>query len=281
MPADRSDAPHALVDLARYPIADPGSSGARALAARCRAQLDTTGACELPGFVRPEVVARLAQEAQEWVPLGHHHSGKATPYLELPEPGWPDDHPRQSWNPFSLSAIAWDQIPRDSALAGLYGWDGLGEFLADCLGVETLHRYADPLGACSINVMEQGDEVEWHFDMADFVVSIAITDCEEGGDFVYVPLIRSAEDENYEAVRSVLAGTHPGVVQIPMRPGTLLLFEGRRSIHRVTPVEGPTPRLVALLSYDRKPGTCASELLQKSRYGRVLQPDAATGAPRR
>jgi hypothetical protein len=32
---------------------------------------------------------------------------------------------------------------------------------------------------------------------------------------------------------------------------------------------------VALLSYDAKPGTCATPLLQQARYGRVQQPGEA------
>ena len=35
--------------------------------------------------------------------------------------------------------------------------------------------------------------------------------------------------------------------------GTLLVFCGRRALHRVPPVIGPTPRVIALLSYDRVP----------------------------
>ena len=54
-----------------------------------------------------------------------------------------------------------------------------------------------------------------------------------------------------------------------MNPGTLLLFEGRNSIHRVTPIAGQTTRLVALLAYDTKPGTRSSKGLQMARYGRT------------
>jgi hypothetical protein len=54
-----------------------------------------------------------------------------------------------------------------------------------------------------------------------------------------------------------------------MTPGTLLVFAGRYSIHRVSPIVGDTPRLVALLGYDAKPGTMSSELLKEVRYGRV------------
>jgi hypothetical protein len=54
-----------------------------------------------------------------------------------------------------------------------------------------------------------------------------------------------------------------------MTPGMLLLFEGRYSLHRVTPIEAGQPRLVALLAYDTKPGTTSSELLRLVRYGRA------------
>jgi hypothetical protein len=260
-----------LIDLKRYPVHRTGAPEGSALVERCRTQLRHAGACELPGFLRPELVAELAAEATALAPLANHHEGKATPYLELPEPGWPEGHPRQTWNPFSLAALAYDRIPEKSALRTLYDWEPLVAFLAAALGKERLYRYDDPLGALSLNVMQDGDECEWHFDEADFVVSIALQDAAEGGDFLYVPLIRSAADENYEGVAKALAGeTEP--TRIPMTPGTLLLFEGRRSLHCVSPCRGATPRLVALLAYDTRPGTCASELLQKSRYGRVVRP---------
>ncbi len=267
-----------LIDVERYPVHRLDSEAGRALVERCRAQLREAGACELPGFLRPAVVEELAAEAAALAPAAHHHEGKATPYLELPEPGWPEGHPRQTWNPFSLAAVACDRIPEKSHLRTLYEWEPLVTFLAAALGKEKLYRYDDPLGRLSLNVMEDGDECEWHFDQADFVVSIALQDADEGGDFLYTPLIRSAEDENYEGVAKVLAGeTEP--TRIPMTPGTLLLFEGRNSIHCVSPCRGAAPRLVALLAYDTRPGTCASELLQKSRYGRVARPASEGATP--
>ena len=54
-----------------------------------------------------------------------------------------------------------------------------------------------------------------------------------------------------------------------MTPGTLLLFEGRNSMHRVTPIRGAVPRLVALLAYDTRPDTISTELLRRARYGRT------------
>ena len=44
----------------------------------------------------------------------------------------------------------------------------------------TLHRYADPCGALNLAVMGDGDELQWHFDQTDFVVSLAIQPAERG-----------------------------------------------------------------------------------------------------
>ena len=117
--------------------------------------------------------------------------------------------------------------------------------------------------------MGDGERLHWHFDQTDFVTSIALRAADEGGDFDYVPLIRSAADENYPRVRRLLQGDEREVVRVPMTPGTMLLFEGRNSIHRVTPIRGHTTRLVALLAYDTKPGTRSSKVLQRARYGRA------------
>ena len=261
-----------LVDMERYPILDFVGGAGRALLETCRAQIAELGACELPGFLRPEATARMAREAEIVAPRAHRHAGKATPYLEVPDPGWPEDHPRRLFDPFSLGAVAYDHIPADHALRVLYEWDGLLGFLSAALAVPAIHRYADPLGACNVAVMEDGDCLEWHFDQTDFVVSLALQDAEDGGDFEVAPRVRSADDEHYDAVAEVLRGESACVRRIPMTPGTLLLFQGRDSIHRVTPIRGETSRLVALLSYDTKPGTCASELLQLARYGRTMRP---------
>jgi len=271
--------PGAWIDQDRYPVGRLASPEGAALVAKCRAQLADVGACELEGFLRPEATARMAREGAALAPAAHRSAGRATPYLELPAAGWPEDHPRRSFNPYRLGAVAYDQFPAVSALRRLYEWDPLMELVAACLERPRLYRYADPLGALNLAVMQDGDELEWHFDQTDFVVSLALRGAEAGGDFLYVPRIRSEGDERYGDVQRLLAGDAAPVRRLPMRPGTLLLFEGRHSIHCVSPVRGAAPRLVGLLAYHTKPGTCASPLLQQARYGRVVRPPGgASGA---
>jgi hypothetical protein len=260
--------PARFVDLRAYPILDLEGAG-RALVERCRAELAATGACELPGFLSREATERMAKEAESIVGSGHFAETRATVYLGLPDPAAGASHPRGRLGGRSaVEAIAYDRVPPSHALRQIYEWDGLLRFVAAALAKPKLYRYADPLGALNVAAMKDGDELQWHFDQTDFVVSIALRDAERGGDFEYTPLIRSRDDERFDAVQAVLDGDRSRVRTIPMTPGTLLLFEGRNSMHRVTPIEGGALRLVALLAYDTRPDTVSTELLRRARYGR-------------
>ena len=234
------------------------------------AALREEGVCILPGFVRAEAIDDLVAECERLAPLGHFRQVSGTPYIEAPDPSYPEGHPRRTAERTSLTAVAYDLFPIDSAIRALYEWDPLMAFISALLDRSPLYRYADPFGALNLAVMNDGDELHWHFDQTDFVVSIAIQSSVEGGDFENAKLIRSSGDEQYDDVAAVLAGRAPERVRTePMTPGTLMVFEGRNSMHRVTPIEGPRPRYVALLAYDTKPDTDSSARLKMVRYGRV------------
>ena len=265
----RPTVPEQLVDLGRYPVLDPSGPGFRALVDGARAQLTGTGAVELPGFLTPSGVDVLVADAEALTPRAHHSSGEGTAYLEFPDFTLPDDHPRLTWGNYGVGAVPYDLMPASSALRRLYEWEPLRYLVEAILDRGTIHRYADPFGALNLAVMVEGDELQWHFDQTDFVVSLAIQTAEAGGDFEVHPRIRSEDDEHYDEVARALAGTRDGVVTLPMVPGTLLVFEGRYSLHRVSPVVGGTARHVGLLAYDTVAGTMGSELLRENRYGRT------------
>jgi len=258
-----------LVDLSRYPITDLDSDVARGVIADARRQIAELGAAELAGFVTPEGVAELVRDAEALSERAHPSGGVGTPYLELPSDDWPKDHPRQRWMPYNVRAVGYDVMPYDSPLRRLYELDELTRFIEAVLDRGPIFHYADPCGALNLAVMADGDELQWHYDQTDFVVSLAIQPAESGGDFDVVPKIRSAHDENYDEVARLLDGDTSSVLTLAMTPGTLLIFEGRHSIHRVSPIKGERLRHVGLLAYDTKPDTVSSELLREIRYGRA------------
>jgi hypothetical protein len=231
--------------------------------------VDAEGVTVLPGFLPEATVAEMVAEVDRLGPGAHHQDVHGTPYLSLPDESFPEGHPRRAHSRSALSAIAYDQFPADSPLRALYESDELLADIEDLLDRRPLHRYADPLGALNVAVMDEGDELGWHFDMTDFVVSIALQASTAGGEFEAATNLRSADDERYDDVAAVLGGDDERVTVFEMTPGTLMLFEGRNSLHRVTPVVGPQPRYVALLAFDTKPDTDSSELLKLVRYGRT------------
>jgi hypothetical protein len=260
----------ALVDLERYPVLDPGSDRYQQVVEEARAQLARTGAAELTGFVNPAGVAALTADADSLAPRAHHSHGQGTAYLEFPDFSLPEDHPRLTWGDYAVRAVGYDLIPTTSPLRRLYEWAPMTELIAAVLDRGPLYPYADPFGALNLAVMGEGDQLQWHFDQTDFVVSLAIQTAAGGGEFEVAPRIRSTDDERYDAVKAVLDGERADVITLPMTPGTLLVFEGRYSLHRVAPIEGPTFRHVGLLAYDTKPGTMGSDLLRQDRYGRTV-----------
>jgi hypothetical protein len=258
----------ALVDVARYPIDAPDAAECVALAQRCRAELDDNGVSILPGFLRADALARAVVESEALAPLGHPSDVEGTPYLELPADGWEPGQPRVTWEHTRLTAVAYDQFPPGSVLRALYESDELLAFLSRSLGF-TVYRYDDRLGGLNLAAMYDGDRLAWHYDQTDFVVSLAVQESSTGGDFECVPRTRTPDDERYDDVAAILAGDASRVATVPMTPGTLMLFEGRHTMHRVSPIGGARPRYVGLFGYDRKPGTCSSELLRLIRYGRA------------
>ena len=274
--ADRARSPEpataiaAMIDLDRYPVHDLASPRAQMLIAQCRAQLAAGGSCVLEGFLTPRAVAAAAAEARMLAPLAHRTpNSRSTAYLEAPDESYPAGHPRRRLQRTSVGAVAYDLFPPDSLIRRLYEWDGLLAFFEVALRKPKLWRYADPLGALNLAVMVDGDELLWHFDQTDFVVSLMLQCCSHGGAFEYVPDIRSATEPNFDRVHRLLDGERTDVVTLELTPGTLALFEGRYSIHRVSPIEGSESRLIALFGYDTKPGTMSSDLLKQRRYGRA------------
>ena len=269
-----SGGPAAMVDLARYPIVDPGTPAVDKLVAHCRRGLDRVGALALPGFIRPDAVAGLAAEARELAPLAYEYREDHTCYFEPADESRPADHPRRRLLRSFKGGVASDQIGSVTMLGRLYLWDTLMAFVAAALGEERLYRHADPMAALNINVFKTGQALNWHFDRTDFSVTLSLETAEKGGAFEYVPMLRGAGDENYPGVARVIAGGRKGVRRLAFDAGTLALFRGHFSLHRVTPVRGPRPRLAAVLSYVREPNVTFTPYARRLFYGR-----AAAAAP--
>lgn len=271
----RCGAPADLIDIDRYPLTRLQSPHGRAVIDELRGSLAEKRVAIVPGFIRPEAVQQMAAEFLELRPRAHREDVWGSPYLAPPDDSYEEGHPRRASVHSLTWVLAYDLIPPRSPLRALYEWDPLLDFISAVLDRRPLYRMRDPLSALNATIMDEQHVQGWHYDGTDFVVSLAVQASERGGLFECAPLIRTHDDENYENVARVLAGEVDDLVEVfPMTPGTLMIFEGRYSIHRVSPVQGDVPRVVALMGYDTKPDTMSSDLLKRIRYGRT-EPIAA------
>jgi hypothetical protein len=256
--------PADLVDLDRHPIVDP------AFAERCRATLERDGVLMLHGFPCGEARAAMVAEVMAALPRGFYrdriwdgiHTYDAAPA--------PPGHPIHQPNRSAQTILAGDLIPAEGAIWTLFRWEPLTEFVRRATGSATLHRSADPLAACTVTAIGRGEQHGWHLDQNDFVVSLLLQEPEGGGAFEVVPDVRSEAGIDFDRAALALSGRSPCVIRPELRAGTLSVFRGQRALHRVSPVEGDRPRLIALFSYDRAPGMMFSREVHIGAFGRTL-----------
>ncbi|MGK3204057.1 HalD/BesD family halogenase [Amycolatopsis sp. MEPSY49] len=266
-----SVAPLEMVDTDRYPLTDPDSPAWRETVGRTQADLADVGCSVLADFIRPELHDVLRKECAALEPHAYTKIEKVNAYNTAIGEPLPEDHPGRTIMERGNAFVARDHIPASSIIARLYTSPLFQRFVADCFGLPELHELADPLSGLTLNVIAPGRAHPWHFDTNSYTVSMLTQAAEAGGTFEYCPGIRSAADENFPAVRAVLAedGTHP-VQRLGLRPGDLQLFQGRFALHRVSTVEGAIARYSAIFAYSERPGVIGSAERTRQLFGRVL-----------
>lgn len=266
-----SVAPLEMVDTDRYPLTEPDSPAWRETVGRTRADLADAGCSVLADFIRPGLQEALRAECAALEPHAYTKIEKVNAYNTAIGEPLPEDHPGRTIMERGNAFVARDRIPASSIIARLYTSPLFQRFVADCFGLPELHELADPLSGLTLNVIAPGRAHPWHFDTNSYTVSMLTQAAEAGGTFEYCPGIRSAADENFAAVRSVLAGdgTHP-VRRLGLRPGDLQLFQGRFALHRVSTVEGAIARHSAIFAYSERPGVIGSAERTRQLFGRVL-----------
>ncbi len=259
-----------LIDLDRFPLDRRESPAYGALLADCEGQLAERGAAVLEGFVPAETLSRIIEEVTPALPKAFCKTKSHSPYLIADDPAFAEDHPRNRKQRTDSATLAYDDLPDGAAIEALYRAPAFRGFLADVLGFPALYPYADNLTPLNILVYREGQSLGWHFDVSTFVVTLMLAEADVGGAFEYAPFIRSEREENYETVGRVLDGRAPDLVrELHQGPGALVVFRGSRTLHRVSPIEGPRPRLMAVFSYAPQPGTHSDPHNLMTFYGRT------------
>lgn len=253
-----------IVDLDTHPIEDVGFGD------RCKTTLNADGVLVLEGFIRPTALVAMVEEGRTGQKHAYFCTQSHSVYLTPSDPAYPADHPANRKVESSKGCICDDMVGAGSPLRTLYDDPTFRSFIKRATGQSELHPYADPLSSINIHYANRGQELGWHFDNSSFAITLLIKKPDAGSRFEYVKNLRDAGagEMNYAGVQALLNGeVEPQVLS--MEPGTLVLFRGRNSIHRVSPNESDKTRMLAVLAYNAEPGVALSESARMTFYGRL------------
>lgn len=253
-----------IVNIDDYPLAD------RSFRDSCRSCLERDGVLVLKGFLNAMAIQAIAKDGETRSDDAYFTTGTHNIYLSPSDEKYPSEHPRNREVVSSKGCITTDQIAADSELRTLYDSPDFREFLCAVLDEDGLFEYADALSSINLHYAGHGQELGWHFDNSSFAITLMIQHPQAGGEFQYVRDVRNSDrgDMNYTATGDVLDGK-VSVNSLSMPAGTLVLFRGRDSMHRVTPVIGNITRMLVVLAYNTEPGIALSESARMTFYGRL------------
>ena len=260
-----------LIDFRSYPISNPGPA-LDAVISRVRKALAERGCAVLKGFLTPAGIAAAVAEAHRVADRAHRNYSRTNAYFTADDPSLPASDPRRKFFDRSNAFIPADNFAADGPLRTVFDCPGFDTFIRECLEqpADRFFRYADPLADVIVNMAGEGNGFPWHFDTNNFTVTLALQNADRGGAFEYAPMIRDSRNENFDEVAKVLDGTSQRIETLHLEPGDLQIFKGRYSLHLVAPLEGPTPRHVAIFSYVDAPGMVGSVERTRQLYGRTL-----------
>lgn len=257
-----------ILDLSRFPIDQTGSAAWHSLVAQCRADLAAEGMFNLDGLLRRDVATKTAADlmpkfdAESFAHVRQHNI-----YFKKSIPELADDHPALTLHETSNRTLCGDQLGQ-GALMRLYEWEPFIAFLAACMDKPKLYAMGDPLARVNVMAYTDGQALNWHFDLSEFTTTLLLQAPDKGGAFEYRSDLRSDDDPNYDGVAKLLRGEDEAK-QIDLSAGTLNVFAGKNTAHRVTPVVGDTSRVIAVFSYYETPDVMFSDEERIGFYGRA------------
>ncbi len=260
-----------LVDLERYPIEDLNQGEGAEFLKKCQKQMDENGWCNFDGFIRPNALAALKQEANNLQPTAETLTIKRNIYQGKVDPSAPKDDPRRREYTHVASQLADDQIPDDTLIQQLYKSEKLTDFIRRVQKKPVLYRCADEFQPLNIVALHPGSWHAWHYDTTECTVTLLLQAAEKGGEFAFLPNSRTDETEDREAVDQLLAGDMSKAKTFSRGAGTFTLFRGGYSLHGVTEVEGRQLRITSIMTYSEEPDTILSDDVNIRIYGKRVE----------
>lgn len=154
-----------------------------------------------------------------------------------------------------------DQAP---AIVAFYQSPALRELLTALIGVPVVPTPLHDQSSCSLLVYERPqDRIGWHYDHNFY----------NGRHFtVLLPLVNSNAGRTGLSAATLQIRQRSGDTSVPTPPNTLLVFEGARVLHQVTPLAASERRVILSMTFCTDPQTswakgCARRLKDTAFFG--------------
>jgi hypothetical protein len=258
-----------ILDLDRYPLDKPGTSEWTKLVDRCKSELAKDGMFNLEGLVHPTALQKTVAEIQPVMDtLSFVHKRSHNIYFRKEIPELSADHPALQKVDTINHTICADQISQSTVMY-IYEWAPFIHFLSTVMDKPALYPMRDALARVNVMAYRDGETLNWHFDRSEFTTTLLLQAPEQGGDFVYRTDLRTETDPNYDGVAKLLQGQDDQVKTLKLSAGTLNVFRGKNTAHKVSTVHGNKERLIAVFSYFDRPGVMFTKEDQVGFYGRT------------
>ena len=258
-----------IIDLQKYPLHRLDSEAGRDLVDQCQRALDEAGLFNLAGFLLPtaidQAVSNLADELENH---SFTHERLHNIYF-LPEvDNLSENHPALKQFKTINHTVCSDQI-RDNVLIELYEWPAFADFLAAVMNKPKLYQMDDEISRLNVMGYSAGEALNWHFDRSEFTTTLLLQAPEAGGEFEYRTGLRTDIDPNYDGIGEFLTGDQSDITTLPLEAGTLNVFRGKNTLHRVSPIVGEHQRVIAVFSFYENAGVQFSNEEKMGFYGRM------------
>ena len=233
-----------------------------------RARLNRNGLVNLPGFLLHEALTHMVEELVPVIDRSSFEPARShNIYFRERFENLPDTHPALTRFRSSNRTICADQMD-GSQIITLYEWPPFAHFPAAAMETPRLWTMDDPLARVNAMSYSDGDALNWRFDRSEYTTTLLLQAPEAGGVFEYAKDLRSDNNPNHDGVGRLLEGGEPTVV-MNLDPGTLNLFRGMNTVHRVTAVRERIPRTIAVFSFCGRPGVIFTKEERQCLYGRT------------
>lgn len=257
-----------LINLENFPILERGSEKYIELVTHCKSALEQQGMFSLNGFLKAESCKKAVQEIQPIMEAdSFEHRRSHNIYFLNSIVGLEPSHPALRKVETVNHTVCADQI-RNSIIMEIYNYTPLLHFLSDVMEKPELFLMEDPLAKVNVMSYRHGESLNWHFDRSEFTTTLLLQEPNAGGIFEYRKDLRAENAPNYAGVAELLNGNDSKKQDLELSAGTLNVFKGKNTAHRVTAIEGEKERMIAVFSYYEFAGKVFSDQERLGFYGR-------------